>query len=466
MSETFVAEVESLDLEGRGVARPGGKVTFIAGALPGERVVCERTRSKPSYDTARLVDVLRSSSLRAEPRCPHFGLQQGACGGCAMQHLQPRAQVAIKQRVLEDTLWHVGRVRPELVLRPIEGPAWGYRQRARLAVRDVAKKGSVLVGFHERASSYVAEMRECPVLPPPVDKLIVPLRELVGRLSVRRRLPQIELAMGGEGVDRRIVLVVRHLEPLLEEDRDILRTFAAREGVSIWLQPGGPATAQPLDGDARLAYTLDEFGVTLPFHPTDFTQVNHVINAVLVRRALRLLEVEPQHAVVDFFCGLGNFTLPLARRARRVIGIEGHAGLVQRATAAAHQNGLAEVAAFETANLVGFQAGDWMRLVGMLGGVDRVLVDPPREGALELVRTLAGSTVAPGRLVYVSCNPATLARDCAVLVQEGGWRLRAAGVVNMFPHTAHVESIAVLEPGADSAVEARRSSASDARLVS
>ena len=333
MSETFVAEVESLDLEGRGVARPNGKVTFIAGALPGERVVCERTRSKPSYDTAHLVDILRSSSLRAEPRCPHFGLQQGACGGCAMQHLQPRAQVAIKQRVLEDTLWHVGRVRPELVLRPIEGPAWGYRQRARLAVRDVAKKGGVLVGFHERASSYVAEMRECPVLPPPVDKLIVPLRELVGRLSVRRRLPQIELAMGGEGVDRRIVLVVRHLEPLLEADRDILRTFAAREGVSIWLQPGGPATAQPLDGDARLAYTLDEFGVTLPFHPTDFTQVNHAINAVLVRRALRLLEVEPQHAVVDFFCGLGNFTLPLARRARRVIGIEGHAGLVQRATA-------------------------------------------------------------------------------------------------------------------------------------
>ena len=466
MSETFVAEVESLDLEGRGVARPGGKVTFIAGALPGERVVGERTRSKPSYDTARLVEVVRSSSLRAEPRCPHFGLQQGACGGCAMQHLQPRAQVAIKQRVLEDTLWHVGRVRPDLVLRPIEGPAWGYRQRARLAVRDVVKKGGVLVGFHERASSYVADMKECPVLPAPVDRLILPLRELVARLSVRRRLPQIELAMGGEGAERRIVLVFRHLEALSAEDLAILRAFAAREGVSIWLQPGGPATAQPLDGDARLSYTLDEFDVTLPFHPTDFTQVNHAINAVLVRRALRLLEVAPQHAVVDFFCGLGNFTLPLARRARQVIGIEGHAGLVQRAAEPARGNGLAGIARFETANLFAFKDEDWMRLVDTLGAVDRVLVDPPREGALEVVRTLAASRAAPGRLVYVSCNPATLARDCAVLVQEGGWRLRAAGVINMFPHTAHVESIAVLEPSDSVAVEPHRSSASDARLAS
>jgi len=466
MSETFVAEVESLDLEGRGVARPDGKVTFIAGALPGERVLAERTRSKPSYDTGRLVEVVRSSSLRAVPRCPHFGLHQGACGGCAMQHLQPRAQVAIKQRVLEDTLWHVGRLRPELVLRPIEGPSWGYRQRARLAVRDVTRKGGVLVGFHERGSSYVADMRECHVLPSPVDRLIVPLRELVSRLSVRRRLPQIELAIGGDGADRRIVLVMRHLERLLDDDRETLRAFAVREGVSIWLQPGGPATAQPLDGDARLAYRLEEFDVTVPFHPTDFTQVNHAINAVLVRRALRLLEVRSQHAVVDFFCGLGNFTLPLARQARRVIGIEGHAGLVNRATEAARQNGLADVAGFETADLFAFGPQHWARLVGMLGKVDRLMLDPPREGALEVARTLSAADSVPERLVYVSCNPATLARDCAVLVHEGNWCLRAAGVVNMFPHTAHVESIAVLEPAPGRAVEARRGSTSDARLAS
>jgi 23S rRNA (uracil1939-C5)-methyltransferase len=284
------------------------------------------------------------------------------------------------------------------------------------------------------------------VLPRPVDRLLLPLRELVSELSVRRRLPQIELAIGGEGADRRIVLVLRHLEPLTDGDRERLREFAARENVSIWLQPGGPATAAPLDGDARLAYTLDEFGVTLPFHPTDFTQVNHQINAILVRRALQLLEVGPQHAVVDFFCGLGNFTLPLARRARRVVGIEGHAGLVQRATEGARHNGLDDAARFTAADLFAFTAADWRGLVERLGGVDRVLVDPPREGALEVARALAATSAKPGRLVYVSCNPATLARDCAVLVHEGRWQLRAAGVVNMFPHTAHVESIAVLEP--------------------
>jgi 23S rRNA (uracil1939-C5)-methyltransferase len=449
VSEPYAVEVESLDLEGRGVARHDGKVTFVAGALPGERVLCERTRSKPSYDTARLRDIVRPSTLRTEPRCPHFGLEAGSCGGCAMQHLQPRAQLAVKQRVLEDTLWHLARLRPEVVLRPIEGPAWGYRQRARLAVRDVAKKGGVLVGFHERASSFVADMRECHVLPAAVSRLLVPLRELVGSLSVRRRLPQIELAIGSVAGGTRIVLVLRHLEPLSEGDRQALRAFAAQHEVSIWLQPGGPATAHALDGDDRLALMLHEYGVELPFRPTDFTQVNHQVNEVLVRRALRLLEVHEDDRAVDFFCGLGNFTLPLAKVAKQVVGLEGHAGLVERAVAAAVHNGLVERARFEACDLFQWSTAQWERLDDSLGGVTRVLLDPPREGALAVSQALAASRRRPQRLVYVSCNPATLARDCAVLVHEGGWRLAAAGVVNMFPHTAHVESIALLVPGAE-----------------
>lgn len=441
-------EVESLDLEGRGVAHRDGKVVFIAGALPGERVSVQRQRVKPSYETARVVAIERESTLRVAPRCPHFGLEQGACGGCSMQHLGARAQVSTKQRALEDALWHVGRVRPEVVLRPIVGAAWGYRHRARLAVRDVAKKGGVLVGFHERASSYVADMRECHVLPPRVGTLLPALRELVGALTIRKRLPQIELAVAAARPPNAesVVLVLRVLEPPTVEDRARIAAFAQAHGVSVWLQPGGPDTARPFAGDAELALDLPEFGVSIPFLPTDFTQVNHGINEVLVRRALRLLDVQADDVVADFFCGLGNFTLPLATRARRAIGIEGHAGLVARAQAAAVANGLAGRTRFATRDLFAWTDADWDALVAEHGQLDRVLVDPPREGALAIARTLAATTTRPRRLVYVSCNPATLARDCAVLVHEGGWRLAAAGVVNMFPHTSHVESIAVLEP--------------------
>ncbi len=447
MSETFVIEVDSLDLEGRGVGRREGKVVFVEGALPRERVRAERLRAKPSYETARAVAVLRASSQRVAPRCPHFGVHVGACGGCSMQHVEPRAQVAIKQRALEDSLWHIGRLRAERILRPIVGPAWHYRLRARLAVRDVERKGGVLVGFHERARSYVADMRECPVLPERVAALLVPLRELVGALTLRKRLPQIELAMAGDA----IALVLRVLQSPTQDDLARLRRFAEAHAVALWLQPGGPDTAQPLDAatERTLRLELPEFGVVLPFAPTDFTQVNHRINEVLVRCAVRLLAPAPGDRVLDLFSGLGNFTLPLATRVERVLGIEGNPALVQRAKTAAADNRLAARADFEAGDLFAWTADDWRRCVASLGRIDRVLIDPPREGALAVARTLAAVERKPRRTVYVSCNPATLARDCAVLVHEGGWKLRAAGVVNMFPHTAHVESIAVLEPDSD-----------------
>jgi 23S rRNA (uracil1939-C5)-methyltransferase len=449
MTELRVVEIESLDPEGRGVARADGKVIFVEGALAGERVRIETLRARPKYDNARVVDVLRASSQRVTPRCPHFGLHAGACGGCSMQHLAPAAQLAAKQRVLEDALWHIGRLRPEFMLRPISGPAWGYRHRARLSVRYVAKKGGVLVGFHERRSSYVADMRECPVLPYRVSALIPGLRELFGTLSIRSALPQVELAIGNDGAGgERVVLVVRVLQAPTVEDRARMESFAQTHGIEFWLQPGGPDTARPMSDTAAptLRLELAEHDVRLPFAPTDFTQVNHRINEVLVRRVLRLLDPRAGDTAVDFFCGLGNFTLPLARRCAQVIGIEGSASLVERAAFAAQTNGLAARARFLVRDLFEFNPADWTRLVTEAGGIGLVLLDPPREGALAVAQALANSAQPPRRLAYVSCNPATLARDCAILHHEGGWAVRAAGVVNMFPHTSHVESVAVLEP--------------------
>jgi len=442
MPQPRVAEIESLDLEGRGVSRVEGKVAFIDGALPGERVLWVRTRSKAKFDVGRTVQVLRASGSRVAPRCPHFGLEKGFCGGCTMQHLDARTQVSIKQRVLEETLWRIGRVRPEVVLRPVCGPTWHYRQRARLAVRYVKKKGGALVGFHERASSYVADMRQCEVLPESISRLLVPLRSLVGQLSIRERLPQIEVAVG----DRLPVLVLRILAALSDADRQLLEEFSRQHQVSFWTQAAGPDSAQPLNPTqfAELSLALPEFGLKLPFRPTDFTQVNHRTNEVLVRRALALLEPGRNDVVADFFCGLGNFTLPIATRVRRVLGIEGNANLVRGAQAAALAAGLGARVDFGVCDLFAWTSADWERLRLSAGGrIDRVLIDPPRDGALSVVQSMA--TAAPDRIVYVSCNPATLARDCGWLAQEAGWRLSAAGVVNMFPHTSHVESIAVLE---------------------
>ncbi len=446
--DEIVVQVDSLDLDGRGVARHEGKVVFVPGALPGERVRAEVIGRKPKFDRARLLEILQESALRVRPMCPHFGLHPGACGGCSMQHLEPRAQLAIKQRVLEDALWHLGRLRAERVLRPIEGSPWRYRHRARLGVRYVPKKGGVLVGFHERASSYVADMRQCHVLPARVSDLLAPLRASIGRLSMRQRLPQIEVAVGEVGGVERIVLVLRVLQTPTTEDRAELASFARRYDVAIWLQPGGPRSAAPMDPEQAvdLALALPEFDLELPFQPTDFTQVNHRINEILVRTAVRLLEPAAGERVVDFFCGMGNFTLALARRCLGVLGMEGSPELLARAGGAAKLHGLADRTRFVEANLFEWSDADWQALQSSFGAVDRVLIDPPREGALAVARTLTRASPRPRRLVYVSCNPATLARDCAVLVIEGQWCLRAAGVVNMFPHTSHVESIAMLEP--------------------
>jgi len=432
--------VDSLDIEANGVARGDGKVTFVRGALPGETVTARVVRRKPRFDVAEVESIQRASPLRTVPRCRHFG----TCGGCSMQHVEARAQVSIKQRALEDALWHVGKVRAESLLPPIVGPAYGYRFRARLSVRHVPKKGGVLVGFHERGSSYVADMHACPVLPPRVSALLLPMRELVASLSIRDRTPQIEVAHG----DTVLALVVRVLEPPSEGDLDRLRAFGASHRVELWLQPRGPDSIEllctPSGGTASsLRYALPEFGVSMPFRPTDFTQVNPAINAALVARAVRLLDPRPTERVADLFCGLGNFTLPLATRARETLGVEGSAPLVERAIRNARENGLQTRAAFRVANLFELTIDGW----SALGGFDKVLIDPPREGALAVARALASSEGSrPARMVYVSCNPATLARDAAVLVHEGGWHLRTAGVVNMFPHTSHVESMAVFEP--------------------
>lgn len=435
MSHT-IATIESLDHEGRGVAHVEGKVVFIEGALPGETVAYTSHRKKPTYEFGTVERVLQPSPLRVTPRCPHFGV----CGGCAMQHFDAAAQVAAKQRVLEDNLWHIAKLRPETMLPPIFGPAWGYRHKARLRARYVPAKGRVLVGFNEKASSYVADMRQCEILPPHISALIVPLQELLMQLTIRSAMPQIEVAVG----ERVSVLVFRILEPLEAADEPLIRAFAERHGVQIWLQPKGPDTAtpfHPLDAPP-LTYSLPEFGLTYPFMPTEFTQVNPHINRVLVRRAITLLDPRPGERIADFFCGLGNFTLPIACRGARVVGLEGAAALVRRARQGADHNGLAHLAEFREVDLFEVDA----TAIAALGHFDKWMIDPPRDGAVELVKAMPQD--GPARIVYVSCNPATLARDAGVLALVKGYTLKAAGVVNMFPHTAHVESIAVFEKGA------------------
>ena len=425
--------IESLDQEGRGVAHRDGKVMFVEGALPGEEVVASVYRKKPSFELANATRVVRPSTARCEPGCGYFGL----CGGCSLQHADLRLQVAAKQRVLEDNLRHIGKVQPEEIFPAIHGPAWGYRRRARLTVRYVAKKGGMLVGFHEKRSSYVADMQSCQVLPPRVSALLVPLRGLVGSLSIYQRVPQIEIALG----DHASVLVFRVLEPLSAGDEALVAAFARTHDVHVYVQRGGPDTAAPLcpPEPANLYYRLPEFDVEIAFEPTDFTQVNHEVNRVLVRRALRLLDPQPGERIADMFCGLGNFALPIARAGASVIGIEGSTQLVARANANAKRNGLVGLMRFFVADL--FRSTP--EALAALGPFDRMLIDPPRDGAIELIKALEASM--PGRIVYVSCNPATLARDAGVLVHHNGYRLTGAGVVNMFPHTAHVESIAVFD---------------------
>ncbi len=419
-------EIVALDAAGRGVARNAGKVVFVEGALAGEQVEAQLLETRAKFDLARVTAVLRASASRRAPRCRYFGV----CGGCATQHVDARTQVAAKQRGLEDNLARIGKVQAETLLAPIYGEEWGYRHRARLSVRYVAGKGGALVGFRERRSTYVTDMQSCEVLPPAISGLIPGIRSLISGLAIRDRVPQVEVAVG----EAATVLLFRHLLPFSDADLSLLRDFAASSGTCVWLQPEGPDSARPLhpEREAELYYTLPEFGVRIEFKPADFTQVNPAVNRLLVSRALRLLDPQPGERIADLYCGIGNFSLPLASRGAQVIGFEGSALLVARARQNAAVNDL--VAQFEVADLSQPNLGHY-------GRFDKFLLDPPREGAAGLINALPEDW--PRRIVYVSCDPATLARDAGVLVLQKGFRLSAAGVVNMFPHTAHVESIAL-----------------------
>jgi 23S rRNA (uracil1939-C5)-methyltransferase len=428
----FEARVVDLAHDGRGVAKLDGKTVFIADALPGERVIASRVSQRRSHDDAVLVEVLDPSPERVAPRCPHFG----TCGGCSLQHLAPTAQLAAKERTLHDNLQRIGHVTAQTRWEPIPGPTWEYRRRARLGVRKVDKKGRVLVGFRERRAALVADMDSCSVLAGGIGELIPALAELIGTLSIARRVPQIEVAVG----DDRSALVFRVLEPPSPADMLRLDRFAAEHDVDIWLQPGGLDTLRPLREDTSWpVYRLTDFGLEFRFLPSDFVQVNAAINAKAVARALELLAVAPGDRVVDLFCGLGNFSLALARRGARVRGVEGDAALVERARDNARRNGL-EVS-FHVANL--FE--DCRELAWAREPCEALLLDPPRAGAEASIMLVP--VLRPERIVYVSCHPGTLARDAGILVNEFGYRLQGAGVMDMFPHTAHVESIALFERG-------------------
>ncbi|MEJ2384660.1 MAG: 23S rRNA (uracil(1939)-C(5))-methyltransferase RlmD [Xanthomonadales bacterium] len=431
--EPFVVRVEDLSHDGRGVATHDEKKVFIHGALPGESVEARLTDRRRRYDEGETLRVLEPSPDRIEPRCPHFG----QCGGCSLQHLAPERQIAAKQRSLEQNLARIGKVTADELWAPLTGPLWGYRRKARLSVRYVHKKGRVLVGFRERYGRFVADLAECHVLDPRIARQLVPLAELIHGMDARSAIPQIEVACG----DARAALVFRHLEPLSEADLARLRSFETDSGLALLLQPGGPATIHPLTPPApELTFAFPDLGLELEFGPSDFIQVNGEMNRRMVARALDLLDPQPGERVLDLFCGLGNFTLPLATRAGEVVGVEGDAELVRKGTANARRNGL-DNARFHAADLaVDPGAAPWLR-----GGYDKVLLDPPRSGAEFILEHVVASGAQ--RLVYVSCHPASLARDAGILVQQHGFRLRGAGVMDMFPHTGHVESIALFERG-------------------
>ena len=440
------ATIESLDQEGRGVAHVDGKTIFIDGALPNEKVSYQSIRIKPSYEVANVVEVLQASSDRVTPKCPHYGL----CGGCKLQHMDAVAQVAAKQQMLEADLQHIGKVKAENMLPPLYGPTWGYRHKARLSVKYVQKKERVLVGFNEKGTRFVADMNSCEVLVPEVSALIAPLQSMIFNLSIRDKLPQIELAVGEadlkngrEAVNNQavIVLILRIMDVLTDNDEMLLKAFADDHKVQIWTQTKGPDTIKPYWPEAApaLAYSLPEFDLKYPFKPNEFTQVNPQINQQMVSRAIQLLNPQPNEKIADFFCGIGNFTLPIARSGASVLGLEGLSNLVDRANESAALNKINN-ATFGVADLFKMTESSLLEL----GKFDKWLIDPPRDGAFELVKAITQET-APMLIVYVSCNPATLARDAGVLVNEKGYTLKAAGVINMFPHTAHVESIALFE---------------------
>ncbi len=428
--EVQLGTVTDTTADGRGVIAGQGKTIFVHGAITGELVSFRMRRRKRRYDEAELVEVRSASPDRVEPRCAAYGV----CGGCSLQHVSPARQIELKQAVLLENLQRIGGVSAERVLDPLTGPVWGYRRKARLAVKDVQKKGRVLVGFRERNKPYVADMQRCEILDSRVGERLAGLSELVGSLALRNRIPQIEVAIG----DDEICLVFRMLDMPSSQDLERLQAFQTTSGFQIWLQTGGSDTVRPLSdaAPAPLVYGLPEFGLRLGFGPTDFVQVNGPLNARMVSQAVELLEPDSGSKVLDLYCGLGNFSLPVATRAGSVLGIEGSAGMVARAASNAAMNGLDNVQ-FRVSDLSVPGALD----VLLAHGFDRVLLDPPRSGAAEVLDAVARMNAR--RIVYVSCHPGTLARDAGRLVTDYGYRLAAAGVMDMFPHTSHVESMAL-----------------------
>ncbi|MSQ59580.1 MAG: 23S rRNA (uracil(1939)-C(5))-methyltransferase RlmD [Betaproteobacteria bacterium] len=425
-------DIESVDHEGRGVGRVAGKVLFVEGGITGERVAYRVFQTRSRHEFAAATHIRRESVLRVKPKCPYFE----RCGGCSMQHIGERAQVAIKQRILEDNLKRLGGVVPEEILPPIHGPAWSYRARARLSVRFVKKRDEVLIGFNDRKSHHVVDMHSCAILPAHVSMALTPLRVLLARFESRAVIPQVEISVGDDAT----VLLIRNLEPLSAEECYLLEQFGSERNIGIYLQPNGPKSIHPLGTQPKqLSYFLGEFGVSIKFGPQDFTQINYAVNGVLIRRALSLLDPQEQDRIADLFCGLGNFSLPLARRGAWVTGVEGDHGMVEKARENAQANALDKKVRFHVANLAEMTPEAW----ATLGTFDKLLIDPPRLGAAAVVETIPQEQIR--RIVYVSCNPATLARDAGTLVRDKGYRLAAAGVVNMFPHTAHVESMALFE---------------------
>ena len=426
---TVETSIDGLSHDGRGVARVEGKTVFVADALPGERVRAKLTRRHRHFDEARVEEVLEASPDRVAPRCPHFGV----CGGCVLQHLAPAAQIAAKQDVLAQNFARIGHVEPERWLAPLTADVWGYRRRARLSVKHVPKKGKTLVGFRERDPRFVADLAHCDVLEPALGEKLDVLGALLNDMEGASSIPQIEFSAG----DAACVLVFRHLQPLSGADQEKLAAFGREHGFAILLQPGGTDSVHALEpGDIDLHYALPDYGLKLTFAPLDFVQVNARINQKMIAHALALLQPGGKDRVLDLFCGLGNFSLPIARHAARVCGVEGDTGLVERARANAAANGIAN-AEFYVGDLAGDVRGSaWARAEW-----DLMLLDPPRSGAEGLLQQLPGESVR--RVVYVSCHPASLARDAGTLVRTHGFRLEAAGVMDMFPHTAHVESIAL-----------------------
>lgn len=431
-TEILTCTIEKLSHDGRGIAHRDGKIQFIDGGLPGEQVSARFTQVHRRFDELSVVEVGTSAAERVPPPCAHAAL----CGGCSLQHMANDAQIRFKEDTLREHFAHFGGILPQAWEPPMRGPEQGYRRKARLGVRYVAKRDEVLIGFREKRNNFITDVQSCTVLDPRVGQHLPALRTLVRGLSVYAELPQIEVACG----DDVAALVFRHMKPLTDADLEALVAFGQARGLHMYLQPKGPDTVHrlwPTEGPDRLHYTLSDFGVTLAFHPMDFTQVNADINRQMVARAIEWLDPQPGDRVLDLFCGLGNFTLPLATRAAQVVGVEGDESMVVRGRENAEANGLSNIA-FHGANLQGdFTADVWAR-----EGFDRILIDPPRSGALEVVQYLPA--FGAKRIVYVSCNPATLARDAGVLA-EHGYRLIKAGVMDMFPHTTHVESIALFE---------------------